>query len=163
MGRRAVSNATPRLRDAALKEAVASDRSRPGPGPGPASQAEALEAAAARLALLTGAAIRIAHGELTLTCLPERFVGTLRVLRSDESFEQLIDLDVRWTPDGRLVVLHLLSLSRNLRLRVRALFRGPVAPSAGAVYPGAGFQEGLSSGLTFVSPACAPVTGRMTQ
>lgn len=115
-----------------------------------------LQAVACGLCLATGASVRIRHQELNLACRSEDLVRTLQALRCDENFEQLIDLDVRRFRNGHMIVHHLLSLSRNLRLRVRTVVIGPVAPSAAGIYPNAGFQEALADAVMFARTTGGP-------
>ena len=69
------------------------------------------------------------------------------MLKSDEAFEQMTDIDIRPRPGGHLLVHHLLSVSRNLRLRVRTLVSGRQAPSAAGIYSSAAGQEAVALAL----------------
>ena len=87
----------------------------------------------------------VAYGELTLTCHRDRIVEVLTDLRDRFGFQQLLDVCGADYPDRveRFdVVYHLLSLSRNIRVRVKVTTDevAPV-PSAIAVYPSAGWFE----------------------
>ncbi|MBI3149028.1 MAG: NADH-quinone oxidoreductase subunit C [Betaproteobacteria bacterium] len=95
------------------------------------------------------------RGELTLLVPPAALVATLRALRDDRRlcFESLIDLcgvDYSEYGDGEppssrfAVVYHLLSVSRNWRLRVRSLVadeRFPVVESVVGLWPSANWYE----------------------
>jgi NADH-quinone oxidoreductase subunit C len=87
----------------------------------------------------------VAYGELTLTCHRDRIVEVLTDLRDRFGFQQLLDVCGADYPDRveRFdVVYHLLSLTRNIRVRVKVTTDevAPV-PSAIAVYPSAGWFE----------------------
>jgi NADH-quinone oxidoreductase subunit C len=89
----------------------------------------------------------IAYGELTVTGPAHRVHQALTQLRDhpDCRFHQLIDLCGVDYPERPLrfdVVYHLLSLTRNIRVRVKVTTdeAAPV-PSAIAVYPSAGWFE----------------------
>jgi NADH-quinone oxidoreductase subunit C len=93
--------------------------------------------------------------ELTLEVAPARYLQTCLRLRDDPAlqFEQLTDLcgvdystyGGRRAPPGRFaVVLHLLSLGRNWRLRVRCRLADgeqPVLPSVVEIWPSANWYE----------------------
>ncbi|MGI9025974.1 MAG: NADH-quinone oxidoreductase subunit C, partial [Burkholderiaceae bacterium] len=95
------------------------------------------------------------QGELTLVVTAEHYVDALRLLRDTPSlgFELAVDLcgvdyrtygDGAWEGPRYAVVLHLLSLSNNWRLRVRAFAPDddfPVLPSAIDVWPGLNWFE----------------------
>jgi NADH-quinone oxidoreductase subunit C len=89
----------------------------------------------------------VAFRELTLTCPAARIVEVLRLLRDNPAFEfqQLIDLCGADHPQRPLrfdVVYHLLSLTRNRRVRVKIETDEETAvPSATPVYPAAGWFE----------------------
>ena len=109
-----------------------------------------LEALAAHLAASIGDAIveqGLAAGELTLRTTPDRIIDLLTFLRDDPQclFVQLMDVcGVDWPEraDRFDVVYHLLSLKKNLRIRVKVHVdeRTPV-PSAVSVFPSAGWFE----------------------
>jgi len=87
----------------------------------------------------------VAYGELTLTCHRDRIVEVLTDLRDRFGFQQLLDVCGADYPDRAErfdVVYHLLSLTRNIRVRVKVTTDevAPV-PSAIAVYPSAGWFE----------------------
>lgn len=87
----------------------------------------------------------VAYGELTLTCHRDRIVEVLTDLRDRFGFQQLLDVCGADYPDRveRFdVVYHLLSLTRNIRVRVKVTTDevAPV-PSTIAVYPSAGWFE----------------------
>jgi NADH-quinone oxidoreductase subunit C len=109
-----------------------------------------LEQLAGRVAEALGGAVRsqaIARGELTLVVEAADIVRVLTFLRDDPSceFRILVDLcGVDWPQRPRRfdVVYHLLSLSKNLRIRVKveADDQTPV-PSVVSVYPAANWFE----------------------
>jgi NADH-quinone oxidoreductase subunit C len=94
-------------------------------------------------------------GELTLRVAPAHYLEACRLLRDDPglSFETLIDLcgmDYSAYRDGThdgprfAAVTHLLSLSHNVRLRVRAFCSDddfPVLPSLIELWPAVGWFE----------------------
>jgi NADH-quinone oxidoreductase subunit C len=88
---------------------------------------------------------RVALGELTLDAVPGEIVRVLTYLRDAEEFRLLIDIcGVDWPERERRfdVVYHLLSLKRNLRLRVKlAVGEGETVPSAVGVHPCANWFE----------------------
>jgi len=95
------------------------------------------------------------HGELTLAVRPAGYLSVARTLRdhTELRFEQLMDLcgvdystyGDRAPQGGRFaVVLHLLSITRNWRLRVRCLFADdefPVLPSLHEIWPSVNWYE----------------------
>jgi NADH-quinone oxidoreductase subunit C len=89
----------------------------------------------------------IAHGELTVGVEAEDIVEALTRLRDDPdlAFQQLIDIcgvDYPQRPKRFDVVYHLLSLSRNRRVRVKVEADETIAvPSATGVYPCADWFE----------------------
>ncbi len=92
-----------------------------------------------------GVEAQVAFGELTLIAPRERIVEVLTALRDTFGFQQLIDLCGVDFPDRAErfeVVYHLLSLTRNARLRVKVTTdeTQPV-PSATSVYPCADWFE----------------------
>jgi NADH-quinone oxidoreductase subunit C len=104
------------------------------------------EAAKAKLGdAVTGSVL--AFGELTLTVERERITDVLRTLKDDADFRfhQLIDLCGADYPDRPCrfdVVYHLLSLTKNLRLRVKVQTDEEVpVPSVTSVYPNADWYE----------------------
>lgn len=87
----------------------------------------------------------VAYGELNITCHRDRIIEVLTALRDRYGFQQLIDLcgvDYPERAERFDVVYHLLSLTRNARIRVRVSTDevAPV-PSAIPVYPSAGWFE----------------------
>ncbi|HEY1224837.1 MAG TPA: NADH-quinone oxidoreductase subunit C [Brevundimonas sp.] len=92
-----------------------------------------------------GVEAQVAFGELTLIAPRERIIEVLTALRDRFGFQQLIDLCGVDFPDRAErfeVVYHLLSLTRNARLRVKTTTDevNPVA-SAVPVYPCADWFE----------------------
>ncbi|PSJ20231.1 NADH-quinone oxidoreductase subunit C, partial [Halomonas sp. ND22Bw] len=87
----------------------------------------------------------MAFGELTLVAPRERIVEVLTALRDQFGFQQLLDLCGVDYPDRKErfeVVYHLLSLTRNARLRVKvATDETQPVPSIIAVYPAANWFE----------------------
>ncbi|MDE1982362.1 MAG: NADH-quinone oxidoreductase subunit C [Betaproteobacteria bacterium] len=96
-------------------------------------------------------ASEIRLGELTVTVAPGRWLQVARTLRDDFGFEQLIDLcgvDYSTYPDwnGRrfCAVSHLLSVSRNQRLRVKVFADDDTVPlldSVVSLWPVANWYE----------------------
>src|SRR5580698_8042263 len=88
---------------------------------------------------------RMALGELTLDAAPADIVRVLTYLRDTEEFRLLIDVcGVDWPEREKRfeVVYHLLSLRRNLRLRVKlAVAEDETVPSAVGVHPCANWFE----------------------
>jgi len=87
----------------------------------------------------------VAFGELTVVCTRDRIIPVLTGLRDRFGFQQLIDLcgvDYPERVERFEVVYHLLSLTRNARIRVKVSTDevAPV-PSAIPVYPSAGWFE----------------------
>lgn len=87
----------------------------------------------------------VAFGELTLVCHRDRIIEVLTDLRDRFGFQQLIDLcgvDYPERAERFDVVYHLLSLTRNARVRVK-VSTDEVQPVASAipVYPSAGWFE----------------------
>jgi len=92
-----------------------------------------------------GVQAQVAFGELTLIAERERIVEVLTVLRDRFGFQQLLDVCGVDFPDREErfeVVYHLLSLTRNARVRVKVVTdeRQPV-PSVIAVFPCADWFE----------------------
>jgi NADH-quinone oxidoreductase subunit C len=117
-----------------------------------------IEVLAERLGTQLGEAaadLRSALGELTLTVPASRYLQTARALREDASlgFEQLVDLcgldystyaDRPWEGPRFAVVVHLLSVSNNWRLRLRSFCTDddfPVTSTLTTVWPAAGWYE----------------------
>jgi NADH-quinone oxidoreductase subunit C len=94
-------------------------------------------------------------GELTLVVKPERYESAMRTLRdhSDCRFEELIDLcgvdyrdygDGAWEGPRFAVVVHLLSLTHNQRIRVRVFCPDdelPLVASMVDIWPSANWFE----------------------
>jgi NADH-quinone oxidoreductase subunit C len=94
-------------------------------------------------------------GELTLIVKPQAYAATMRILRDHPEcrFEQLIDLcgmdysdygDGAWEGARFAVVVHLLSMSHNQRVRVRVLCPDddlPVVASMVDIWPSANWFE----------------------
>jgi NADH-quinone oxidoreductase subunit C len=94
-------------------------------------------------------------GELTLIVKPQTYAATMRILRDHPEcrFEQLIDLcgmdysdygDGAWEGARFAVVVHLLSMSNNQRVRVRVLCPDddlPVVASMVDIWPSANWFE----------------------
>ena len=113
----------------------------------PATQ-DTLVALGADLVAGSGGAIAgatVAFGELNLTGPAHRIVDALTRLRDEHGFQQLIDLTAVDYPDRPLrfdVVYHLLSLTRNLRLRLKVQTDEDTAvPTVTGVYPCADWYE----------------------
>lgn len=91
--------------------------------------------------------IAVWRGELSLEVLPKNIVKVLTFLRDDVScqFKQLVDLCGVDYPEREKrfeVVYHLLSLTHNLRLRIRIAIRdGAAVPSVTGVFSAAGWLE----------------------
>jgi len=89
----------------------------------------------------------VAYGELNLTGPANRIVDLLTVLRDNPAyrFHQLVDLTAVDYPDrGRRfdVVYHLLSLTKNVRLRIKVeTDEHTPTPSVAEVYPNANWYE----------------------
>jgi len=92
-----------------------------------------------------GVQAQLAYGELTLIAERERIVEVMTALRDRFGFQQLIDVCGADYPDRAErfeVVYHLLSLSRNVRVRVKvATDEVQPVPSVTSVYPSAGWFE----------------------
>jgi len=92
-----------------------------------------------------GVQAQLAYGELTLIAERERIVEVMTALRDRFGFQQLIDVCGADYPDRAErfeVVYHLLSLSRNVRVRVKvATDEVQPVPSVVSVYPSAGWFE----------------------
>jgi NADH-quinone oxidoreductase subunit C len=91
------------------------------------------------------AGFSVAFGELTLTGPAHRVVHALTKLRDQFGFQQLIDLTGVDYPDRPLrfdVVYHLLSLTKNQRVRLKVQTDEDTAvPSVTGVYPCADWYE----------------------
>ena len=91
--------------------------------------------------------VHVAFGELTLTCPTGRIVDLLALLRDNPAyrFAQLIDITAVDYPEREQrfeVVYHLLSLTRNRRVRIKiAADEDTPVPSVTAVYPCADWFE----------------------
>ena len=90
---------------------------------------------------------KLAMGELTLTVAADRIVDVLTHLRDDPGcdFKILVDLCGNDWPQREKrfdVVYHLLSLTRNMRIRVKLVVgEGEAVKSCIALYPAAGWFE----------------------
>jgi NADH-quinone oxidoreductase subunit C len=87
----------------------------------------------------------VAYGDLTLTTPLPRIVDAMRTLRDDHGFQVLIDLCGVDYPERERrfdVVYILLSMTRNLRVRVKIQTDEDTAvPSVVSVYPAADWYE----------------------
>ncbi|WP_425984040.1 NADH-quinone oxidoreductase subunit C [Brevundimonas sp. TWP1-2-1b1] len=92
-----------------------------------------------------GVEAQIAFGELTLVAPRERIVEVLTALRDQFGFQQLLDLCGVDYPDRKErfeVVYHLLSMTRNARLRVKvSTDETQPVPSVISAYPAANWFE----------------------
>jgi NADH-quinone oxidoreductase subunit C len=114
------------------------------------ASAEKMDALSAHLSSLLGARIvdtLTAFGELSITVQRDAIADVLLLLRDDKdwTFHQLIDISGADYPERAErfdVCYHLLSLTKNIRLRVRVMTdeESPV-PTASAVYPSANWFE----------------------
>jgi NADH-quinone oxidoreductase subunit C len=90
-------------------------------------------------------AYEVAFGDLAVTAQLPQIVGVMKRLRDDEGFQVLIDVCGVDYPDRERrfdVVYHLLSMTRNLRLRVKVQTDEDTAvPSITPIYPGADWYE----------------------
>src|SRR6201985_2172639 len=88
---------------------------------------------------------RIVTGELTLTARPARILDLLAWLQGPGDFKILVDICGNDWPQREKrfdVVYHFLSLTRNLRVRVKAMLgEGEAIKSAIPVYPAANWFE----------------------
>src|ERR1700722_2542841 len=88
---------------------------------------------------------KLAVGELTIMVETARILDVLGYLQGPGDFKILVDLcGVDWPQRAKRfdVVYHLLSLTRNLRIRIKAeLGEGEAIQSAVAIYPAAGWFE----------------------
>ena len=92
-----------------------------------------------------GVEAQVAFGELTLVAPRERIVEVLTALRDQFGFQQLLDLCGVDYPDRKErfeVVYHLLSLTRNARMRVKvSTDETQPVPSVISAYPAANWFE----------------------
>ncbi|MBX9575911.1 MAG: NADH-quinone oxidoreductase subunit C [Caulobacteraceae bacterium] len=92
-----------------------------------------------------GVTAQVAFGELTLVAEREKIVEVLTDLRDRFGFQQLLDVCGADYPDRQErfeVVYHLLSMTRNVRVRVKvATDEVQPVPSVIEVYPSAGWFE----------------------
>jgi NADH-quinone oxidoreductase subunit C len=109
-----------------------------------------LAQAAEQLAQALGSALtdrKLAAGELTLTVVPDRILDVLAHLRDDPACEFKILVDIcgnDWPGREKRfdVVYHLLSLTKNIRIRVKTMLgEGQTIKSCIALYPAAGWFE----------------------
>ncbi|MBU6460341.1 MAG: NADH-quinone oxidoreductase subunit C [Proteobacteria bacterium] len=116
----------------------------------------ASDALSARLETTLGSKVAelVTHvGELTLVVKVADWIDVAHCLRDVLGFEQMVDLcgvdyqdfgDGAWEGNRFAVVLHLLSISHNLRLRVRTFAEDddfPIVPSVVEVWPSANWYE----------------------
>lgn len=105
----------------------------------------ALTPLGAEMVARLGVEAQVAYGELTLIAPREQVVQVMAGLRDDFGFQQLMDVCGADYPDRAErfeVVYHLLSLSRNVRVRVKvATDEVKPVPSVVSVYPSAGWFE----------------------
>ncbi len=89
--------------------------------------------------------VGVARGELTITVNAAGIIAVMSELRDAGDFKILVDLcGVDWPQRARRfdVVYHLLSLTRNARIRVKAeIGEGGTLPSITGLYPAAGWFE----------------------
>ena len=92
-----------------------------------------------------GVEAQVAYGELTLVAPRERIVEVMTALRDQFGFQQLLDVCGVDYPDRAErfdVVYHLLSLTRNARVRVKvSTDEVQPVPSVISVYPSANWFE----------------------
>ena len=92
---------------------------------------------------LTG--YEVAFGDLTLTGPADRIVDALRLLRDEHGFQQMVDLCGADYPERERrfdVVYHLLSLTKNRRVRIKVQTdEDTPVPSVTSVYPCADWYE----------------------
>jgi NADH-quinone oxidoreductase subunit C len=88
---------------------------------------------------------KIARGELTITVEPQHLLSVLGWLQWQGEFKILVDIcGVDWPQRAKRfdVVYHLLSLTNNQRIRVKAMVgEGAAVPSCVRVYPAASWFE----------------------
>lgn len=93
-----------------------------------------------------GAEAAVSLGDQTIRVEPDRLSGLAEAAR-EAGFEMCVDITVAdylgRRPDRFELVVNLLSVSRNRRLRILAALpeKDPTAPSLTSVYPGANFLE----------------------
>jgi NADH-quinone oxidoreductase subunit C len=96
-------------------------------------------------AAVPGTTTKIAFGELTVNAEAASIVHVLTVLREDFAFKSLIDIcgaDYPARPKRFDIVYHLLSLTKNARIRVKVQAGdGDTVPTATGVFAGAGWFE----------------------
>jgi len=89
--------------------------------------------------------VTLARGELTVEVAAPEILKTMAHLQGAEDFKILVDIcGVDWPQRAKRfdVVYHLLSLTKNARIRVKAqVGEGEALPSVIAVYPAAGWFE----------------------
>jgi NADH-quinone oxidoreductase subunit C len=89
--------------------------------------------------------VALARGELTIEVAAPEILKTMVHLRNEHDFKILVDLcGVDWPERAKRfdVVYHLLSLTRNIRIRVKAqVGEGEAIASVIGVYPAAGWFE----------------------
>ncbi|HVY16614.1 MAG TPA: NADH-quinone oxidoreductase subunit C, partial [Rhodopila sp.] len=87
----------------------------------------------------------LARGELTLEVVPADIPAVMAHLRDAQDFKILVDIcgnDWPQRPKRFDVVYHLLSLTKNARIRVKAQAgEGESVPSIVSIYPAAGWFE----------------------
>ena len=92
-----------------------------------------------------GVQAQVAFGELTLVVSREALLGVMTALKTRFGFQQVLDVCGADYPDREErfeVVYHLLSLTRNARLRVKvATDEVQPVPSVVEIYPSAGWFE----------------------
>ena len=97
------------------------------------------------LAKATKGAVELAWGELNLTVPRDRIVEVMTSLRDDHGFQQLLDVCGVDYPERAQrfdVVYHLLSLTRNMRIRVKvATDEVQPVPTVKGVFPSAEWFE----------------------
>ena len=110
--------------------------------------AEALDALGQEIVAKSGGAItghHVAFGELNLTAQLPQIVGVLTALRDQHQFQQLIELAGVDYPERErrfTIAYHLLSLTRNLRVRVLLETDEDTAvPTVTGVFPNADWYE----------------------
>ena len=90
-------------------------------------------------------AYEVAFGDLSVTAQLPQIVGAMRLLRDAEGFQQLIDICGADYPERERrfdVVYHLLSMTRNLRIRVKIQVDEDTAVSSVTeIYPNANWYE----------------------
>ncbi|HEV7227899.1 NADH-quinone oxidoreductase subunit C [Brevundimonas sp.] len=106
---------------------------------------EALTPLGAEMVAELGVTAQVAFGELTLVAEREKIVEVLTDLRDRFGFQQLLDVCGADYPDREErfeVVYHLLSMTRNARVRVKvATDEVQPVPSVIEVYPSANWFE----------------------